>query len=198
MNGCAGMGVEMTETIVVAVVTCLLSGLIAWLIAKNYGEVAGQRAAEKFEKDRARKARIVAIQALSNETARLRNAAKHNCELGENEYRLYDAVRMPTVALETAFLSQESIFLHEWDPAFGSELLTSVNEYLVEADSLNMRIDLGLALIHIIGTYCETGTMLGDVKRHIQDQARLLVPILDRLEGYLSRELDDKTHDTGS
>jgi hypothetical protein len=172
--------------------TFILSLVSAYLLARWFGDVAGTNAAIKYEKEKAARARIIAIQSLLNEVRMARDLARKNFELvvADRVYNTRGAVRMPVSAFETALVSKESALLGESsrDTSDLTELLDAVREYLTEAYSINALIDVRLAAIVSHGTGGEQRT---DATRELKAKSDNLSDTLDRLERCLKRELDE-------
>jgi hypothetical protein len=151
-------------------------------IAEKYGDLAGTKAAIQHEEQKAAQTRMVALRALSNEVARIQEFTRHNTELDPQSYP--SAIRMPVAALETAFLSGDSVLVGEWD---SSELLDSVKSYLTRAYSINALIDLYLTFPGSLGTDTTAGAHMVRLATEIRDESQELVEDLHQLEEQLSR-----------
>jgi hypothetical protein len=161
---------------VVAFITLIISSVVAFFLAKHFGDVAGTKAAIEFEKDKAAKARVAALQSLLNEVERIRKLAKHNSDSKPK-------VKMPTAAFEAAFVSGTSGL------AVSPDLLNAVTDYLVCADRINMSVD-----IYVSETPSAGGSSRGRMDDASQDIRELcsdtLRGILDQLSYALQRELE--------
>jgi hypothetical protein len=151
-------------------------------IAQKYGDLAGTKAAIQHEEEKAAQARTIALLALSNEVERILEFARHNAELDPGSYP--SAIRMPVTALETAFLSGESVLVGEWED---SELLDFVRSYLTGAYSINASIDFYLTFPGSLGTAKAAGDHMVRLATEIRDRSQELVKDLCRLEEHLAR-----------
>jgi hypothetical protein len=176
--------------VALSILTFLGSGSLAYYLAKKYGDVAGTEAAIEFEKEKAAKARIVALQSLLNEVMRIRDLAHHNSKLTRHHgSSIQSVVRMPVAAFETAFLSGESSLFAE-GKGDTLEPFASVTAYLTEAYSINVLIDIYLGLVR--GLSRAENSQRADVITEIVDKSQGLSEILDRLEKYLGCELEGR------
>ena len=177
----------------VALVIAVLAALSSYFAAKKFGDVAGTNAAIRYEEGKATRARLIALQALLNQVAVIREMAHHNSKLqvGPGVITTESAIRMPVTTLETALLSRESVLLDESKNYSNSELFSSIAEYLAEAHSTNALVDLRLAMTISEGTGMARNA-LPDVIQKIRDSSERLPKILDRLEDCLTAELDSQ------
>ena len=187
--------------VAIAILTLIVSSGLAYYLAKKYGDVAGTKAAIEFEKEKAAKARIAALQSLLNEVIRIRDLAHHNSTLVHDSHSIQSVVRLPVTAFETAFLSSESSLLDEGNDDFDresvgvgtpglrsvSEPLASVTAYLTGASSINVLVDMYLGLVR--GLSSTEKARIVDAINQIIDKSQGLFEILDRLEKYLRCEL---------
>jgi len=177
----------MANSDILAIIAIGVSALLSYYLAKRYGDVAGAEAAIKYQQEQAAKARVVALQSLLNEIERIRKLADHNSKqvVGPD---VHNVVRMPTTALETAFLSGESVLLEKWKDDSNFGILASVTDYLSEAYSINALVDLYLGLVRGLSTTEEHRR--NDTIRQIASKCQELSEILSRLEENLRRELE--------
>lgn len=112
-------------SLVVNLGVLLANSIIAYLLARHFGDVAGTRAAIQFEKEKEAKARAAGLRSLCNEVGRIRKLVLHN--RGSTS-----PVGLPTAAFETAFVSGTP------GVSAGDELLDAVTDYLVCADRMNV------------------------------------------------------------
>lgn len=191
----------------VAIATLIVSSGLAYYLAKKYGDVAGTKAAIEFEKEKAAKARIAALQSLLNEVIRIRDLAHHNSTLVHDSHSIQSVVRMPVTAFETAFLSGESSLLDLLDEGNSdsdeefvsvgtpglrsvSKPLASVTAYLTEAYSINALVDIYLGLVR--GLSSTEKARRADAINQIIDKSQGLSEILDQLEKHLRHKLGGK------
>ena len=158
-------------------------------IAKQYGDVAGTKAAIEYEEQKTAKARVVALHALWNEVARIRAVAIQNHAL-DPRGRHQNAIRMPVAAFETAFLSKESVLLEKWQKE--SEFFADAKQYLLEAYFVNAQIDFFLSASGALANPLASEMMV-HMTSQIVDRSKEVVKILTRLEEHLERELDKQT-----
>jgi hypothetical protein len=188
MEGAMGEVIGKMMEYMMDVITLIVSSAIAFFLARHFGDVAGTKAAIEFEKEKAAKARVAALQSLLNEITIIRALATKNSELvhdspKENVLLTQSVLRMPVTAFETAFLLSESSLLDERSD-LSSELLAPVKAYLTEAYSINALIDIHFGLVG--GVY--GGESIGwkqDVIRNIKRKCKGLKETLDRLENCL-------------
>lgn len=169
----------------VSILTFGVNALLSHYLARKYGDVAGAKAAIKYQQEQAAKARVVALQSLLNEIERIRKLADHNSKqvVGSG---VHSVVRMPTTAFETAFLSGESVLLENWKGDSDSEILASATDYLNEAYSINVLVDLYLGLVR--GLSSAEDRRRNDVITQVASKCQELSGILNRLEENLRRE----------
>lgn len=160
----------------------------ALLISKWFGDLAGTKAARKYEEQKAGTARIIALQALLNELEIIQGMADQNAELASSRRDNAVVLKMPTTALETAFLSGESRLLQEWSNE-SAELLILVRDYLTEAHSINLLVESYLALLG--GLSSEESGWRRDVVSSIGSRSQKVLQILPEIEDCLQRELDN-------
>jgi len=173
-------------SIVISLFVLVISGVgvyISYLVAKRYGDVAGAHAARKFSEGDTARARITAIQSLLNEVTRIRKLADRNSQLAR-QVRTKAIVRMPVTAFETAFISGSPGL------SVSPKLLDAVTDYLTEADAINSLIDTYLWLAPAIGTSEAAAFGRGDAVDQIKDICKRLSEILNRLDTYLTSELE--------
>jgi len=159
---------------VLSLIVSALAVITGYLTARKYGDIAAVRATLKFQKEEAARARIAAVQSLINEVERIRRVVGHYDPSIRAESK--GVPKMPVAAFETAFVSGALAL------AAGEELMRAVCDYLVLADSVNS----------LVGLYSPTHGIAGRVT--FQDIGTACVPIpkiLDRLEDYLRRELEE-------
>lgn len=171
---------------VIAILISVVSIFVSFLAAKWFGDVAGTKAAIKYEEDKSKSARMVALQTLMYEILRIQGFSKHNSGL-EAEHGIItieSAIKIPVKAFETAFLSRESILIFPMNNDINNGLLVTVMEYLNKAYSINAFIELRLAFIKSLGTG-PAHEMIPEVVRRIRDESHQLTLILNRLEEQL-------------
>ena len=185
-----GKETGMTTELVIAIVTLIVSIIASYLLARWFGDVAGTKAAIKYEEEKAEKARVVALHSLLNEVGRIRHLAHHNSKqfIGPE---VHSVVRLPVTALETVFLSGESVLLEKWQDNIASEVLASVTDYLTEAYSVNALIDLYLGLVRGLSSAEEHRR--NEIISQIASKSQGLIEVLDRLEKGLRGELQAMT-----
>ena len=168
----------------------LMAVPISFLAAKHYGDVAANKATLAHAEEQARQARIMAFLALINETGRIGDLARHNLDLlADGAPRLgYSAVKMPTVAFETAFFSKEPLFRDlRQDPTTYADLILAVRRYLTEASAINSLVEMRLASVSSDGAY----DLAHGLTRKIHDRSSGLGEILDHLRDRLAQELSE-------
>jgi hypothetical protein len=176
--------------VVVPLAMLAISSIIAFIVARKYGDVAGTRAAIAHEEERTAQARITALRALLHEVMRIRELANLNGQL--QPYSGYQSpVRMPVTALEIAFLSGESVLFDQGEA--DAELLTAVTCYLTGAYSINAKIDYYLALPAHLGSDPVAGRAMADLATGIRDESIELVGNLGQLEQHFQQRLDTRT-----
>jgi hypothetical protein len=160
---------------VVSVISLVVSIIAAYLVARKYGDVAGTLAARRFQEEDAARARVTALQSLMNEIERIRRVMEHY-DLSGARAESRGVPKMPVAAFETAFISGRPGL------AASKELVDTVCDYLVLADSVNSLIEL----------YSPTFGMAGRINFPEICAACAPTPgILDRLEDCLQRELEE-------
>ena len=120
--------------IVVPIIGVLFSGILSFIVASRYGDMAAVRATRKYHEEDARRARAATLLSLRNEVSRIQKAAEHNSQL-DPRHSPHDTARMPTAAVETAFVSGTPGLV------VGPELLDASTEYVARADSINSLIE---------------------------------------------------------
>ena len=166
-----------------AFVVSVIVGILSYIVARRYGDLAAVEASRRLHEEDARRARLMALRSLLNEVERIRKVAEHNSGLAPQETAL-SVTRVPTIAFETAFVSGTS------NIGGSSELLVTVTDYLACADSINSLVD-----IYVAGTTSAGG----EGARRVTDSARKIVgkckddlpKILDSLKTFLQRELEE-------
>jgi hypothetical protein len=119
----------------------LLVGVVAsFFVAKWFGDVAGTRAAIRYEEEKSRRARIGALRALLNQVELIKKLAQANAEGDSILKSCGGLTKLPVQAFETAFVSGEPIASDDRD------LLDAVNGYLSEAYIINSVVDVYLSL----------------------------------------------------
>jgi len=95
---------------VVGILTVIVSSIVAFLLARKYGDLAGTKAAIEFEKEKYDKARLDALNSLLHEVERARSLADHNLAIDPTGKGPRSVVHMPVTAFETVFLSGDILF----------------------------------------------------------------------------------------
>ena len=166
---------EVEVQIAMWVLGLVVNVIIAFLVAKWYGDVAGTEAARRFQEEDAARARVAAFQSLISAVGRAREVV--DC--------IMDGVsatipRMPTAAFEVAFVPG-------WPGLPASpKLVDVVNDYLVIADSMNFAFDL-----YVSRGGGEWANHMGTRPLVFESSGESIVEVLDRLEDYLERELEE-------
>ena len=154
---------------------------MAYLTSKYYGGVAAGNATREHAEEQARQARLLAAKALLVELSRISALAEQNAAS-----RGY--VKLPVSAIETAFISRQPIFEFRV-PAIKDILIldsaglwNAAEEYLTEASAINALLDSRLAAL-------ARGLGSGSWEMDIAQRSSELFPFLDRLRGYLVKEM---------
>jgi hypothetical protein len=153
---------------VLSVVSLVVNMVVVYLVARMYGDVAGAKAARKFQEEDAKRARRAVFQSLRNEVVRIRKLAEY--------YRTPDTSavpKAPVAAFETAFVSGSPAL------AARKELVDAVCDYLVRADRINSFVDMYLHSL-------DKGVTFSDIIMACDP----LPEILKRLDDCLRRELE--------
>lgn len=169
--------------IFVAVIGICFSGIVSFIVARWYGDMAAVRATRKYHEEDARKARAATLLSLRNEVSRIQKAAEHNSQLNP-AHSPHDIARIPTAAFETAFVSGR--------PGLdvSPDLLDASTEYLTCADSINSLIDAYLSALG--GESSQMVDVRNEAVRKIAKACGDTLPnILGRLSTCLQRELDE-------
>jgi hypothetical protein len=157
----------------------IVSIVISIYVARKYGDVAGAARMIQYEQERIEQARIAMLQSLINEVARIRKVIEHNSQSEP-------ALRVPTSAFETAFISGQSGLVPS------QELLSAVADYLTCADTINTWIEIHS--VTMLGTHEAAKTQAIDALLKVKRLCTDGVPfILNRLENTLQGELDKET-----
>jgi hypothetical protein len=181
--------IAIVVSIVVSLVALRLSNRESRKIAREYGDLAGTKAAIRYEEEKAAKARSVALHSLLNEIARIREFAIQNSKL-EPRGRHQNAIKMPVTALETAFLSKESVLLDRMMDEPG--LFAAAKAYLSEAYFINAQIDFFLSVSGALANP-NVSEMMVHAMSQVRDRSHSMIEVLNQLEGNLkqiSRALD--------
>jgi hypothetical protein len=180
------------ETVNIALSGLLIaavSGLLSYIVAKKYGDLAGIEASRRLHEEDMKKARLTAIRSLLNEAERIRKIANHNRQL-DKFGTIQAVIRLPMAAFETAFVAgRPGLDVSE-------ELVKAVTDYLVCADSVNSLIDIYPASMAsprgsdgaIMGV---AGTSRAEfvIQQVIEISAHELPEILERLRILLQEEI---------
>ena len=120
--------------IVIAIVGIVLSGVLSGFVAWKYGDLAGQEAAQKYEKDKENRERIAALYALLSQIKLIEKLARANAQ--EIPSCIATLSKLPTDAFEVAFISNR--------PPLSKceELLEKVTAYLSQAYLVNAGVEL--------------------------------------------------------
>lgn len=197
--------------IAIPVGSVILATIVAIIVARKFGDLAGTNAAIDYEKEKDKRARRTALRALWNGYIRIRGMAHRNIELRESS-TIQDVVKMPVTTFEAAFLSRESPLLDEGESKLVEEIATpeipglgelpepsasryrilvsqppaAVTAYLTEAHSLNMLVDVYL-------TRTKSGTAdavaRADLTKKIKEKSQKILEILEPLDDYFAREM---------
>jgi hypothetical protein len=158
-------------------VVCTGVGIAAGFIAAYFfGDYAGQRRAENYEKKRDRKARILALRTLRSYVGLIQKLAESN--VNEEYAGLGGLNKIPVNAFEIAFVSSESAI------EAGPELRDAVYEYLSKAYTINAAIDMYVRLKTSLNR--ETQTSLDKVTEGCSS----LLGVLNELSASLEKELE--------
>lgn len=161
---------------VVSLVVSAIGVIVAYVVARKYGDMAAVKATRKFQKEEAARARIAAFQSLINEVERIRRVLGHY-DPADTRAESGGVPKMPVAAFETAFVSGTPTL------AANEELVRAACDYLVHADSVNS----------LIGMY-QPGPVMAAGRVTFQDVCRACAPIpeiLDRLDDCLRHELEE-------
>lgn len=109
--------------------------ILGLLVSIFFGDKAGTNAAIRHEKQTEAEKRVAALKSLLNQIDLIKSIVKSNTEYGEYVLHYSTFVKLPTIALETAFVSDKPIISQE------EKLLNIVNEYLSKAYQVNAAID---------------------------------------------------------
>ncbi len=174
---------EPTQTISIAITVALtvVNVLVAYYLARQYGDLAGTKLTIKHEEKKSAEAHIMAIRSLLNEIARIRKLSDANYPLRGDIVTL---VKMPTLAFETAFVSRDSL-------SVDGSVLEAALDYLVCADTINALIDHYYGLAPAMGTSRPVTEECGATRGQIRTASKGLPEILNRLSSLLSRELEN-------
>jgi hypothetical protein len=96
-----------TSISLAALIVSLISIAMSFYITKKYGDVAGTEKMIAYEREKMTEARISALMSLRNEVERIEKLGQYNADLVPPSSDK-PAVRLPTAAFETAFVSGES------------------------------------------------------------------------------------------
>lgn len=183
---------QVVVAILVPLLSCGLSCLVAYFVSKRYGDVAGQKAAIEYDMQKAEQARIVAVQALLNEVTRIRSLASHNAVPSGPRLTVRSVTKMPVAAFEAAFLSGQSSLLGlSEDGSAMSDLVTCVADYLTRADAINTLVELYLGLVRGLSSVEERRR--NDVLEKIGQKSKEMAAVLDQLENLLRRPPEART-----
>lgn len=123
----------------------IIISFVGLVLMVFFGDMAAYRASEKHQKKLSHQARLTALGSLLAEVERIRCAVDHNRCIEKNSGHLYDFVRMPIAAFETAFVSGNPTVLGDYGGY--AKLLGTVTDYLTRAYAINACIDLYLSLM---------------------------------------------------
>jgi hypothetical protein len=147
--------------------------------ARKYGDLAGTNAAIAYEEEKAAKARITALDVLSNEVSRIRKLAQAN---RAQKQGVWTRVRLPTVAFERVLFSEMPTLL-------APETLDIAAKYLAYAETVNSLIDDYLWLAPAIGSSTYATEKRNDIEKLIITMTLEFLPVLDQLEAAIEDEL---------
>ncbi len=168
-------------SIIMGVLTLYVSNRKSESIAKEYGDVAGNKAAIAHAEKKSAEARITVLKALRNEVSRIRKLVEINSQINDDGVGM---VRMPTAALETAFISEPSGLL------VNPDLLDTVANYLAFADSTNSQFDTYLGFASAAANI--TAGHMQHAVAQVRGGAQAIPEVLNKLDRLLEREFGDE------
>lgn len=183
--------------IVVGIITVIVSSIVAFLLARKYGDLAGTKAAIEFEKEKADKARLDALNSLLHEVERARSLANHNSAIKPTAKGPRSVVRMPVTAFETVFLSGDSPFPSDNENVSVQEgvapvstLRDAISSYVTKAYAINLLIEMYIALARGLSS-AET-SWRQTVLTQIINESKEFPPVLNKIEKGLKSYLHSK------
>jgi len=158
----------------VPAITAMATLLVSWRVAKAYGDVAGTRAAIRFEKqkDAERGERI--LKALHAEVEALSGINQDNISAIENQLEHLIPAPYPTIPFEVAIFSGEGIDA-------GNETIRCATDYLLKARQLNAIIE-ALRAANLVFTHS-----IVDIDR----RRRPLTFLLDQAKGIMPQRIEN-------
>ena len=115
----------------------IISGVVSFFLAKYFGDVAGTKAAIKYEVEKAAERRQNILMALHAQVESLPRINTHN-KTATNRYdppKHLLPIPYPVQTFETAIFSESGIVV-------GSETIQAVTDYLLKARELNTLIEV--------------------------------------------------------
>lgn len=114
----------------VTVVLSIFGILVSYLVARKYGDLAGAKAADEYERQRESKRTIRILKALILETKRAKQVAKHNAVLAENE-----SPPRPRGFIEFRLAPFDIVFSGE--VGLSDKAMEVIGEFLLQAEHVN-------------------------------------------------------------
>ena len=175
----------MVVQIIIALPTLVLTLAGSWLIARKYGDVAAQHAAERLEKQRVTERRERILTALDIQSRALPEINTYNQTATAGEPRHLMPMPYPVLTFERATFSEDSVSLND-------RTIVAVTQYWVKARELNVLVE-GLAHAHF--TFTPGGAdrirpALGYLNKQINEE---MSPRIQKLRESIEAELASQT-----
>jgi hypothetical protein len=151
--------------------------------AYYFGDLAGQKAAQKHEAEKADRERRLALEALINQVELIKQLIETNRGVDVRTSASKALIRVPVRAFEVAFVSERPALSNE------RELLDAVGDYLSKAYSVNALLDVYHSLLSSPGSQSPQAS---NAFEHARKRCDVLPGVLDKLGVCLQNELDSE------